>query len=153
MKTLLHIQMNISQLLQRAVEEELAPHGLHHGQGRMLNIIRREAPITQVELGRFMDVKAATITNMLKPLAKQGLIERQTDPVTNRAQIVTLTQEGEAAYKQVRNAWARIEKRMRTGLADQDMETAFPILEKILISLGGSDPQQNINRSNNRRTT
>ncbi len=153
MKTLLHIQMNIGHLLQRAVEEELAPFGLHHGQGRALMFILREAPVTQAELSRLMNVKAATVTNMLKPLEQQGLIQRRNDPVTNRALLVSLTPEGEVACEQVRNAWEQVEKRIRSGLTQQELETTFPTLEKVLVALGGTVPQNPINSFIKRKTS
>ena len=72
-KTLLHILMHNGRLLERAIEEELAASGLHHGQGRILINIQRTSGITQADLARRMDVKPSTITNMLKPLEQQKL--------------------------------------------------------------------------------
>ena len=54
-KTLLHILMHNGRLLERALEEELAPHGLHHGQGRILLNIKSAGEITQADLARRMD--------------------------------------------------------------------------------------------------
>jgi len=139
-KTLLHILMHIGRLLERAVEEELAPSGLHHGQGRILLNIKASGEITQANLARLTDVKPATVTNMLKPLEAKKLVRRRTDPKTNRAIIVSLTAEGESACVQIKSAWDRIEKRMHESLPEIEMDEHFQSLETIRSALGGKEP-------------
>lgn len=139
-KTLLHILMHNGRLLERAIEEELAASGLHHGQGRILVNIQRASVITQADLARRMDIQPATITNMLRPLEQQKLITRKTDPKTNRARLVSLTPAGLRACKKVEAAWNRIETRLLKALPDADIDELFQILETTLTTLGGTLP-------------
>jgi len=139
-KTLLHILMHNGRLLERAVEEELSPAGLHHGQGRILLNIRARGEITQADLARLMDVKPATVTNMLKPLEAKRLVHRRTDPKTNRAILVTLSAAGERACEQIQLAWDQIESRMLNPLPQAGMDALFNALETIRSTLGGKEP-------------
>ncbi|VGO19982.1 MarR family winged helix-turn-helix transcriptional regulator [Pontiella sulfatireligans] len=143
-KTLLHILMHDGRLLLRAIEEELSPLGLHHGQGRILVAIASAGAVTQADLARRMDIKPATVTNMLKPLAANKLIHRETDPKTNRAMVVALTADGQQACSEIQKAWERIEERMSAELPDIDLEHLFALLESIRSALGGNDtPEAN----------
>ncbi|MDF7806729.1 MarR family winged helix-turn-helix transcriptional regulator [Pontiellaceae bacterium B12219] len=139
-KTLLHILMHNGRLLERAIEEELAAIGLHHGQGRILIHIQRASGITQADLARRMDVKPSTITNMLKPLEQQKLIKRKIDSKTNRALQVSLTPAGTAACSEIQAAWDRIETRLQENLPQNGLTEIFQTLETILTTLGGTLP-------------
>jgi DNA-binding MarR family transcriptional regulator len=139
-KTLLHILMHNGRLLERALEEELAPHGLHHGQGRILLNIKSAGEITQADLARRMDVKPATVTNMLKPLEEKHLIERVIDEKTNRAVIVSLSPAGETACALIQAGWDHVEERMRSQLPDEGLDGLFMALESIRAALGGREP-------------
>ena len=132
--------MHNGRLLERAVEQELALTGLHHGQGRILLNIKASGAITQADLARLMDVKPATVTNMLKPLEEKKLVQRKTDPKTNRAIIVSLSAKGERACQQIQSAWNRIEERMTENLPKDGMPELFQALETIRGALGGKEP-------------
>jgi len=139
-KTLLHIIIHNGRLIERAIEGELAPIGLHHGQGRILLTIASCGEITQADLARLMDIKPATVTNMLKPLEQKKLIFRKIDEKTNRAVLVSLTPAGERSCAGIQAVWDRIETRMRKHLPEHRMEGLFRNLETIRSVLGGKDP-------------
>ncbi len=139
-KTLLHILIHNGRLIERALEEKLAPEGLHHGQGRILLNIGSAGAITQADLARLMDIKPATVTNMLKPLERKKLVKRKLDAKTNRAVIVSLTADGESACVQIKSAWGRIEERMRKDLPEAGIDDLFHALETIREALGGKEP-------------
>ncbi|WP_372808857.1 MarR family winged helix-turn-helix transcriptional regulator [Pontiella sp.] len=139
-KMLLHLLMHNGRLLERAIEEELASCGLHHGQGRILINIQRASGITQADLARRMDVKPSTITNMLRPLEQKKLIKRKTDPKTNRAQRVSLTPAGVAACSEIQAAWGRVESRLLKSLPNGEQTALIQTLEILLTTLGGTLP-------------
>ena len=123
--------MHNGRLLERVINSELAPVGLHHGQGRMLQVIERCGPITQADLARRMDVKPATVTHMLKPLMGRTLVLRATDPKTNRALVVSLTPAGRRASRAVLDAWGRVEQRLNTAVSDEKKDGFLKGLETI----------------------
>ena len=141
-KTLLHILMHNGRLLQRAVDAELAPLGLHHGQGLILTNIFACGEVTQADLARRMDIRPATVSNMLKPLEEKKLIRRKTDPNTNRAQIVSLTSAGRQACEQVPVVWNRIETRLCKTVSTEERNGLFQGLENIRHTLGGKGPEE-----------
>jgi DNA-binding MarR family transcriptional regulator len=141
-KTLLHILMHNGRLLQRTVDEELAPLGLHHGQGRILKTIAACGEITQADLARRMNIKPPTVTNMLKPLEGKKLIRRKIDPNTNRAQVVSLTPAGEHVCEQVLAAWDRVEVRIIQTIPEAERDELFQRLENVRNTLGGKGPQE-----------
>ena len=132
--------MHNGRLLERAVEKELAPTDLHHGQGRILLNIKASGAITQADLARLMDVKPATVTNMLKPLEEKKLVQRKTDPKTNRAILVSLSTDGKRACTKIQKAWDRVEARMLAPLPEAGMADLFQALETIRNTLGGREP-------------
>ncbi len=139
-KTLLHILMHNGRLLERAIEAGLSSADLHHGQGRILLNIKARGEITQADLARLMDIKPATVTNMLKPLEAKKFIRRKTDPQTNRAILVMLTRDGERACQQIQSVWEQIEDRMLEPLPQEGMDALFSALETIRNTLGGKEP-------------
>lgn len=143
-KTLLHILMHNGRLLRREVEAELFPLGLHHGQGRMLQVIARAQNITQADLARQMDIKPATVTNMLKPLIARKLVCRELDPVTNRAMVVSLTSRGESLCIEIDAAWQRVEQRMVHSFSKKELMYLFQGLEKVRNILGGKGPEEEV---------
>ena len=140
-KTVFNIMMHIGRLLEQAISEELSHLNLHHGQGRTLIILSDHGEITQANLARGVDVKPATITNMLKPLESRGLISRKKDTKTNRAIVVGLTEEGENIADQVRKKWNNIESRLLSTLGESPDVRLFSQLEAIRDILGGKKPE------------
>jgi len=63
------------------------------------------------ELADALDVEAPHITRQLQKLADAGYVQRTSDPVDNRAQLVELTSSGEAAC-------GRVAARARQGIGD-----------------------------------
>lgn len=141
-KTLLHILMHNGRLLQRAIGVELAPLGLHHGQGRILQVISGCGEIIQAKLAQRMDIRPATVTNMLKPLEERRLIRRKTDRKTNRAMLVSLTPLGKRTCSEVLAAWERVEARISKCVPAAERDALFYNLEGIRSILGGEGPKE-----------
>jgi len=136
-KTLLHILMHNGCLLQRAVNAELTPLGLHHEQGWVLTIISACREITQADLARRMDIRPATVSNMFKPLEKKKLIRRKTDPHPHRAQVVSLTPSGKDTCKQALATWKRVEACINKTISKTERDGLIQGLEKVRNTLGG----------------
>ena len=66
--------------------------------GELISITESEAPTMKVsEISKLMHVTSPTITQMLKGLEANGLVERHIDPKDRRAVRIALTERGEAA--------------------------------------------------------
>ena len=138
---MVHLLMHIGRLMERAVEVELAPLQLHHAQARVLTVIERCRAITQANLARGLDVKPASVTAVLKPLERRGLIRRETDPRTNRAVVVRLTTAGQALCEEIHAAWSRVEASLGAALSEDDRAAGPRLLHAIRNALGGGKPE------------
>ena len=139
-KTAFHILMHLGRLLQQEIASELSAIGLHHGQGRILAILKDHGTMTQATMARVTDLKPATVTNMLKPLEKRELISRAVDPKTNRAMVVTLTAKGAELADAVQAAWQAVEARLIATMPESERDGLFSRLEGFRDVLGGSAP-------------
>ncbi len=140
-KTFFHILLHIGKMLDEVMSEELSVIGLHHGQARTLVTLFQVGDMTQANLARGMGVKPATISNMLKPLEKRKLISRSIDLKTNRAVVVTLTDEGEELAKEVIKIWNKIEELFVDSIENKEAPILFSQLEAFRDVLGGKVPE------------
>ena len=76
---------------------------------------------------------------MLKPLAERELIDRTSDPKTNRAVVVSLTPAGSVLAKQVEAVWRRVERKLCA--AGESNDRLLKDLESLRAALGGSTPK------------
>ena len=140
-KTRLHILLHVGKLLDKRLNEELCRIGVYHGQAMVLSILKRHRAVTQANLARGMSRKPATLTNMLKPMEEKGWIKRFTDPKTNRAVVVSLTEEGEKLVGSVEKIWSDVEKVLIQAVPDEDAEFFFSQMEALRKELGGCHPE------------
>jgi DNA-binding MarR family transcriptional regulator len=68
--------------------------------GELVSVSESEAPSMKVsEISKLMHVTSPTITQMLKGLEANGLVERHIDPNDRRAVRIALTEQGEAVAR------------------------------------------------------
>ncbi|MDO3410110.1 MarR family transcriptional regulator [Saccharibacillus sp. CPCC 101409] len=73
--------------------------GRKQSEGMLLMVLRRkvdhgEPGIMVSEISRILDVKSPTVTQLIKGLESDGLVERTADPADRRAVRISLTDEG-----------------------------------------------------------
>jgi MarR family transcriptional regulator, organic hydroperoxide resistance regulator len=140
-KSFFHLFMHIGKLLETQLSSKLSSYNLYHGQGRVLLALVKAGAITQANLARGLDIKPATLVKMLQLMEAAKLIERQTDIITNRAVVVTLTSKGKHMVKKVETVWAEIERNILISIATDESEVLLQQLEKIRDTLGGRAPK------------
>jgi DNA-binding MarR family transcriptional regulator len=100
-----------------------------------LATIERHGPLAPSELAERERIKRPTATRVLARLAEAGLVERIPDPADGRAAIVSVSSEGRALLRRLRQRkTAYLASRMRE-LAPRDLEAlarATEVLEAIL---------------------
>lgn len=139
-KPLMHLFMHIGKLLNDRLRISLDKGGIHFGQARVLICLMEHAELTQRMIGEGLDIKPATVTNMVKRMEASKLIERRRDVNDDRIIIVTLTAKGKKAAKFALTVMAQIEDEIRSELSQKDIDTLRTPLERICNVLGGSDP-------------
>jgi DNA-binding MarR family transcriptional regulator len=100
-----------------------------------LATIERQGPLAPSELAERERIKRPTATRILARLAEAGLVERIPDPTDGRSAIVSVTPDGRALLRRLRQRkTAYLAKRLRE-LPDRDVQAlarAAEVLEGIL---------------------
>lgn len=103
----------------------------YRGQGRILNLLRENGPMTQRELIECTGRRSATLSEQLEKMEKTGYLTRRKNEQDRRNVDVTLTEAGQAAALE-----ARAERDRRAsvfeGLSPKEREGLEQILEKLL---------------------
>jgi DNA-binding MarR family transcriptional regulator len=111
------------------VDRALADLGLTHAQyvvlGPLYAMNRRDQQPSQRELADYAGMEAIYVSKLVRSLEQAGLLERTTHPDDTRAVQLRLTAEG-------------------MTVAEQTIEVAGDILERLLLPLGGSSGRQTI---------
>ena len=130
---------NISHLMGRARDRELARYGLTVTQSAILSAVKRlgEAA-TPGSIALFLYRESTTISNTLIRMEKQGLVKRTRDPMRRREVRITLTPPGEDALGEAGKR--DIINRALAGLTEAEsreiIEKLEPLRDVLLRELG-----------------
>jgi DNA-binding MarR family transcriptional regulator len=139
--------------MQTIVEEELAPRlrlaitrmarrlrqeaGVDLGPSGMaaLATIERHGPLSPSEVAQRERIKRPTVTRIVRRLASAGLIDRVRDPEDGRSSILTVTAEGRALLRRLRERKTAYLARRLRDVDSEDratLERAAELLEDML---------------------
>lgn len=91
-RTSLGYQTNhLARLLEQALRERIARHGVVPGQFAQLLALYEEDGLTQNELCNRVRIDQSTMAHTLRRMERDGLVQRTIDPVDRRRTRVTLT--------------------------------------------------------------
>ena len=140
-KPLMHLFMHIGKLLNERLRNALSESEVHFGQSRVLVSLMNHGKLTQRMIGEGLDIKPATVTNMVKRMEVAKLIERRRDLDDDRIINVTLTSKGKAAAEFALTVMEQIEDEIRSELNRKEIDILRNPLERVRNVLGGSDPK------------
>ncbi|MGO9392443.1 MarR family winged helix-turn-helix transcriptional regulator [Rhodoblastus sp.] len=86
----------LARLFSRALEKRLAAHGVALGPFPILLLLWEQEGLTQTEIARRLDFEQPTISNTLKRMERDGLIEFAPDPTSRKRILVRLTEKAKA---------------------------------------------------------
>lgn len=108
--------------LARCFDEALRPVALTNGQFSLLMSLNRPEPPAMSEIAALLAMDRTTLTAMLKPLQRRGLVKVAVDPEDRRSRRPSLTAKGQALLVRALPIWQRthalIDKKLQ-GRADQ----------------------------------
>jgi MarR family transcriptional regulator, transcriptional regulator for hemolysin len=93
-------------------------------------------PGNQRDLAEIVGITGATLTHHLNAMDAQGLVTRSRDNANRRFQVVTLTEEGEAAFVRLRAAAIAFDARLRAGFAEADLAGLDAQLQRLAANAG-----------------
>ncbi|HEU4656158.1 MAG TPA: MarR family transcriptional regulator [Capillimicrobium sp.] len=121
----------VSRAVTQAFERALGDAGGSVAAWQVLLLIRSQQWSQQSEMARAMGVTSATLTHHLNALERQGLVRRWREPENRRVQRVELTDEGVALFERLREVAVRHDRRLRSGLGEQDAARLAELLERL----------------------
>jgi MarR family transcriptional regulator, transcriptional regulator for hemolysin len=117
--------------LNRAFTDELAQAGGSQHVWLILVALKQQRWRAQQEIAAAVGVEGPTLTHHLDRLEKAGLIERARDPKDRRAVRVELTAAGEELFNTLRKTAMSFDRRLRAGIADDDLEAFRRVLAQL----------------------
>jgi MarR family transcriptional regulator, transcriptional regulator for hemolysin len=125
--------------VERAFDDALAGAGGTLPVWLVLLNLKVRKPANQRELAAAVGVREATLTHHLNAMDARGLITRTRDAANRRVQVVELTDAGEAAFLRLREAAMAFDARLRSGLADADLDQLDRLLGALAANVGDAE--------------
>lgn len=115
----LHLQA-AARSVARRFDEALRPSGLTNGQFSLLMSLNRPQPPTMGEVAATLSMDRTTLTAMLKPVVRDGLVAFVTDEADGRLRRLSLLEAGRAALRRALPHWVETERAIDAELAEAD---------------------------------
>lgn len=91
--------------LARLYDDALRPLALSHGQFSLLMLVAGLQPASVGQLAAELVMDRTTVTAVLKPLERRGLLQSLASPTDQRQRLLALTPPGHALLKKATLAW------------------------------------------------
>jgi DNA-binding MarR family transcriptional regulator len=124
----------LTRRLRREQAEGLAPLGLTPAQARALRIITRSEdgePLRMTELAERLGIVPRSVTTVVDALEEAGLVRREIDPRNRRAILLRLTERGEGAREDLRQARRRAAEELFGPLSAEDRNALGDLLTRL----------------------
>lgn len=124
-----------ARLLERALAEEIVPHGAWPGMFPVLLALWEADGRTQAELVRLVDVEQPTLANTLRRMERAGLVRRTPDPADRRAARIHLTDRGRAIEEALTRGAHRVNEHALRGLNAAQRAAVLTALRQVIDNL------------------
>ncbi len=121
-------------VVQHDVNTTLNEFGLRMVTWSALSVIRENSGLRQSRLADILSIERPNLVVLVDQLERSELISRDRDAEDRRAYCLNLTDAGEALYQKALVAMREHDKRMTSGLSDEERETLISMLRKIEIN-------------------
>ncbi len=116
----------------READRALAACGLSAAAGwPVLYLGRLGDGIRQSTLAQALEVEDASLVRQLNLLTEAGLIERTPDPADRRANVLALTEQGQAMATRIEEIVGEVRARVLAGVSDDELATALAVLDRV----------------------
>ena len=108
--------------------------GMHRGQGRILCKLKIMDGASQKELVEALGLRAASISEVIERLERDGLVEKRVNDNDKRQANIFLTQAGREAAEKVESQQGEFWNEWLSSLDSGEQEQLSGLLEKLLAS-------------------
>ena len=120
-----------AKVLSRAFDQALAEGGGSLPTWLVLVSVMGQAHETQRDLAAAVGVEGPTLTHHLNRMEAGGLVTRRRDPENRRVHQVSLTPDGEAAFRNLLQHVATFDSQLRTGFTDDELAQLRSFLDRL----------------------
>jgi MarR family transcriptional regulator, transcriptional regulator for hemolysin len=110
-----------SHAFQRALNEELMPHGITFRQSQVLGWLALKGELTQKELAGRMMIEPATLVGVLERMERGNLIARHAVCGDRRSKLVRVHPQAVEIWERVAACARRVRARAAQGLSEQQL--------------------------------
>jgi DNA-binding MarR family transcriptional regulator len=111
--------------------------GLHVGQEMFLTELWRKDGIPQTELAEQLSLQPATVTNSLRRIEREDIVERHDDSDDQRVSRVYLTGKGRGLEGPVEEKWGQLESEAFAGFSLEERVLLRRLLLQVYQNLAG----------------
>jgi MarR family transcriptional regulator for hemolysin len=123
---------------QRALSEELTPHGVTFRQSQVLGWLALEGELAQNELAAKMMIEPPTLVGILDRMERDGWISRIACPSDRRKKIIVVNRAAQRIWSKIIACAKRVRARAVEGLSPEEIETLKQLVQRVQRNL--SDP-------------
>lgn len=116
---------------QRALNEELAPHGITFRQAQVLGCLVISPELTQTELANRLCIEPPTLVGILDRMERDGWIERHSCPDDRRKKLIRATEAAEPVWAKIAVCGLAVRARATAGMSERQVATLKKLLAKI----------------------
>jgi MarR family transcriptional regulator for hemolysin len=137
-----------AQAFQKALNDELAPHGITFRQSQVLGWLALKGDLSQVDLATRMMIEPPTLVGILDRMERDGLITRVASPTDRRCKMVHVNHNASAMWEKVVSCARKVRARAVDGLSPRQVNTLRKTLKTVLGNLSHLelDPRDNAGR-------
>lgn len=117
----LHVQ-RAARALARRFDDALRPLGLTNGQFSLMMSLNRPEPPGMAAVASLLGMDRTTLTAVLKPLQRRGLVKVTADPADGRGRLMTLTAKGRRLLARAVPVWRNTHTAVEALLPDGDSD-------------------------------
>jgi MarR family transcriptional regulator for hemolysin len=124
-----------SHAFERALNDELTPHGITYRQWQVLGWLALEGELSQVALAERMRIEPPTLVGILDRMEKAGWIRRRGCTDDRRRKLVSPTPSAKPIWAKVVECARRVRSESAAGLSAEELSQLKASLEKIRANL------------------
>lgn len=120
-----------SRVVSRRYEDALRPVNLTSSQFTILQSLHVRNNLPQGIMADVLGFEQTTISRLIKPLERRGLISLGTDPKDKRGKLVSLTTQGEKLFAEAKELWRTEQDKSLSRIDEEDWAVVKDVLRQL----------------------